>query len=1495
MRTHLQMLLPAILILTGLVLTPAVRAEAEQMYIRLTQDEDDIRVLESGYDGLRVAYGFSRIDWFEVQTERGSFTQASMPRLSHSTRLGEPMLPVSRPIIAVPLGATVAVEAVRYDLEEVLLSDHGITAPIMPAQPPHPKNLPPSAVPFAYEADAYAAQGYGDRPLVHAEELGILRGMRLFVLAVEPVRYDPSAQKLAVYNNIEVAVAFKGGSLHATDELRARTWSPYFESVYSRTVLNYEPIKAKDDLTRYPVKYVILSDSMFAAQIQPFIEWKTQKGFEVITGYVGDPQVGSTNASIKNYLQGLYDAGTAEDPAPTFVLLVGDVGQVPTWNGTTAQHVTDLTYVRLEGADYMPEMYYGRFSANSADELQPQIDKTLEYERFEMPDPSFLGEAVMIAGMDANFAQTYANGQINYGTTYYFNAAHGIASHTYLYPASGSHAADIISDVSNGVGYANYTAHGYEQGWGDPAFTVYDIQGLANAHKYPTAVGNCCLTNSFNFPTCFGEAWLRAENKGAIGYIGASNSSTWDEDFWWGVGAGTVVENPAYETTGPGAYDGMFHDHGEPFPEWYTSQYSFIMAGCLAVVEAGTYLRDYYWEIYSLMGDPSLSTYFGVPVANVVSYPQQIVLGETSLYVTADPWSYVGLSRDGELYAAALVNESGQATLDFDAFASPGNAQLVITRQNREPVTATVPVVPGDGPYVVTAGVALDDTTAGNGNGQPEFAETLQITLTEQNIGTQTAYGVDVRISTSDPYLAVSDSTEPYGDIQSGEQITVPHGFTATVSPSVPDNHTITVDVTATDTAANEWSDTFAFTARAPVVSVAAVAVNDTAGNGDGALDPGETATLSVGLRNAGGATVTNVVAVLSSGDPYLTILDDTEILGGIAAGETATTFYDVTIDPATPTGYSISFGLDVTGDNYAVGDTFSLPVGLFIEDFETGDFTSYPWTMGGDAPWSIASTGAYEGSFCAVSGSIDDDQTSSLELALEVVADGEITFYHKVSSESNYDFLRFYIDGAQQQEWSGELDWTESSYSVPQGSHTFSWRYEKDGSWSDGSDCAWIDYITFPAIGEPAFPDIEVSPASFDVSVPTGQTATELLAVANTGEGNLTYTVSVTTQARTSPPRSTLKLAKGEHDPRSGDEGAKGSGGPDGFGYTWVDSDEPGGPSYAWMDIASTGTSPGSDDDENYGPIDLGFSFPFYGTAYTAVHICTNGWLSFTSTSDEWSNQEIPNADDPNALIAPFWDDLNPSGGGALYYYSDQANARFIVQWDQVPHYYSPPDTGVYTFQVVLHADGSILYQYNTLEGNLAACTVGIENDAGNDGLQVAFNQPYLHDSLAVLFGAEQPWLTVTPLCGTVEPDSTDQLVVTLNAGDLIEGTYQGTITLSCNDPDEPSVAVPVTMRVQGAAAQEGSSSPVRMALDVAPNPFSSSCRLAGSTLGTLLDDVAVFDVTGNLVWRYRRASGSSGGAVVWSPGPSVGNGMYVVRATLKKQVVTERIVFVR
>ncbi|MFP4470620.1 MAG: T9SS type A sorting domain-containing protein, partial [Bacteroidales bacterium] len=129
---------------------------------------------------------------------------------------------------------------------------------------------------------------------------------------------------------------------------------------------------------------------------------------------------------------------------------------------------------------------------------------------------------------------------------------------------------------------------------------------------------------------------------------------------------------------------------------------------------------------------------------------------------------------------------------------------------------------------------------------------------------------------------------------------------------------------------------------------------------------------------------------------------------------------------------------------------------------FEAGIFEQ-GWSFGGDADWTIDNTTAWDGVYSAKSGNIGDNQTTTMMYSMEVASAGVISFYRKVSSESGYDYLQFYIDNTLQDEWAGELDWQEVTYNVSAGTHTFKWVYEKDSYVSSGDDCGWIDFIIFP------------------------------------------------------------------------------------------------------------------------------------------------------------------------------------------------------------------------------------------------------------------------------------------------------------------------------------------------------------------------------------------------------------------------------------------------
>lgn len=671
----------------------------------VSRDSKNSFVLKENTDfKLRVINKTEDVSFSTASTPSGVFTVVEIPGFTGIYNIGKPQLPVVSKLIELPLNAIPVISIKASSYNDIDLTKAGYPSKILPCQPSYSKSADPSDMIFKYDEAFYNTDAFNLNDLVSVEENGTVRGVRTGRLVIAPFRYNPVKNILRIYKNIEFEVTFPNADIAKTKELKQKFYSPAFSPIYS-SLINYKPI-AKESITTYPITYVIVSPQTFQTTLQPFIQWKTRKGFNVIEAYTNNSAVGTTTTSIKAYLEGLYNAGTPANPAPSYVLFVGDVAQIPSFSGTTGSHVSDMYYCEYDGgSDYIPDVYYGRFSATSVAQLQSQIDKTLLYERYMMDNTAYLDTVVLVAGVDASWAPTHANGQINYGTSNYFNASNGIYSHTFLYPASQSHAAQIRADIGKGVGFANYTAHCNSNGWGDPSFTTSHIPAMNNANKYGLMIGNCCLSNKFDDNECFGEGLLRAVNKGAVGYIGGSNNTLWDEDFYWGVGyTANVTANSTYAGTGLGAYDRVFHTHNEPESDWYVTNSQMIYAGNLAVQASSSSNKKYYWEIYHLMGDPSLMTYLYEPPSLQVTYTNPIIVGETTLTVQTEPGAYVAISDDNVLLCAVLADVNGTAQLTFSPFLAPDTASIVVTKQNRIPFEGTL--------NIINVSLALDASAA---------------------------------------------------------------------------------------------------------------------------------------------------------------------------------------------------------------------------------------------------------------------------------------------------------------------------------------------------------------------------------------------------------------------------------------------------------------------------------------------------------------------------------------------------------------------------------------------------------------------------------------------------------------------------------------------------------------------------------------------------------------------------------------------------------------
>jgi hypothetical protein len=1029
----------------------------------ISAQSEHYRVIQNNFEKVKINFTVDRISPVDVKTDQGLFTRIAMDGYMSSASVGNPELPVMVKMIEIPLCDGIHITATPGDYVIYDAAELGINHPVFPAQPSYSKSYE-GPIDLIKNAATYQTNAFYGSDLATVEKVGVMRDMSLATVYISPVQYNPVTNQIKVYTSVDVEITFDNADMPGTYQMKSKYGNGVFLGAQSM-VINPIVSQNRDEISTAPIKYLIVANSMFRGQLDNFMDWKKRRGYIVEIGYTDQSTVGTTTTSIKNFILSHYTEATEDNPAPTYVLLVGDVAQIPSYTGVSStSHITDLYYFTWTSGDNIPDCYYGRFSAQNISQLSPQIEKTLMYEHYEMPDPSYLDKAVLVAGTDANFGPTHGNGQMNYLADNYINTAYGFSNvYLHLYNCS-SQAATIRSEIGAGVGYANYTAHCGSDGWGDPSFSTSNISAMNNANKYGLMIGNCCLSGKFDDSECFGEAIVRAADKGAFAYIGASNSTYWDEDFYWSVGArSTINASPSYDASYLGAYDRQFHTHSEPYSSWFTSNGAMVMGGDLAVESSTSDANSklYYWEIYHLFGDPSVMTYLTQPAVMTVSAQPALLTGASSFTVQAVPYAYVALTYNLDLVGAAFADASGNAVISFDPLTVPGEYELAVSAQNYQPYFQTINVIVPEGSYVIAMDVPLSSGS------YPQYSSSVNWDLSLKNLGVANATGVYATISTTSPYLNITVDSIYVGNININADSTFNSAFSAQIAQYVEDETiadlVVTIHFDTSETVKNISTTLFA-----PEFSRNGFSLTQISGNSDGVVDPGESYTLTVNDINIGHADIGYVNSALVSHYSLVSIENSLFPIGYMAVQGTSQSLFNINIGDSVETGTIIPLYYRIRSGNYEALDTLFITIGSVSETFENNNFTTYNWVNGASYPWQIATSGAYAGTHCAKSyASLPDSQTSSFQITLNVLMDDEISYYRKVSSESGYDYFKFYIDDVAMEELTGEVSWGISSFPVTAGTHIFRFDYSKDGSWTGGSDCAWIDNVKFPATGQ--------------------------------------------------------------------------------------------------------------------------------------------------------------------------------------------------------------------------------------------------------------------------------------------------------------------------------------------------------------------------------------------------------------------------------------------
>jgi subtilisin family serine protease len=231
--------------------------------------------------------------------------------------------------------------------------------------------------------------------------------------------------------------------------------------------------------------------------------------------------------------------------------------------------------------------------------------------------------------------------------------------------------------------------------------------------------------------------------------------------------------------------------------------------------------------------------------------------------------------------------------------------------------------------------------------------------------------------------------------------------------------------------------------------------------------------------------------------------------------------------------------------------------------------------------------------------------------------------------------------------------------------------------------------------------------------------------------------------------------------------------------------SDTTGGPAYSWVDISSNGVDLDLGYDETTGLMPIGFGVNFFGRTNTQFSVSANGVIGMASGDVYHDNESLPASNGvPPQFIAPFWDDLDPTIGGAIKYFND--GTQLVVSWLNIAR---KGTADRMTFQTILRRDGKILFQYQTMDGATTSATIGMQASYTGPVAHVAYNQSFVKNNLAVQLAPVLRWLTITPPGGTVAPYSATSVWLATDTALMEIEPYWQYVTVYNDSPGNPQL----------------------------------------------------------------------------------------------------------
>jgi hypothetical protein len=548
--------------------------------------------------------------------------------------------------------------------------------PVVPSKGNLPRSVDPDDVPFAFGSVYGLDQWYPDQVAAIREPF-ILRDFRGTVIELNAFQYHPRLRTLRVYKSLTVEVVAVGsGEKNVLRRQERFTHAvPAFHTIYKRRFINYGSVMSRHTPLLETGDMLIITYDDFHDAMLRFVEWKRQKG--IPTSIVDISTIGNDSTAIKNYIRDAYNV----NPDLAWVLLVGDAEQVATpmawWfiDGRWWWAATDPSYAKVDGDDYYPDVFVGRFSAQTVADVETQVSRTISYEKHPQPSGYWYHKAMGIASDEGP------------GHHCEFDYEHMDIIRQDLLASTYTEVDQLyqpwlpleISQPLNGEGRGiiDYAGHGTTVSW------IYETQiphvfeqylnlhvnALTNANELPFIFSVACLNGNFTAPdtVCFAETWLRARNLSGdpTGAIATYMSSI--PQFW----------NPPMDAQDE-AIDLLCTGVNTTFA-------GVSYNGACRMIDINGARGDTMFCTWHVFGDPSVQLRTDRPTAMAVAHEDEIRSNQSSFHVSTagGEGALCALYGNGVLYGCAYTSSSGEATIHIEPPPPAGQyLKLTVTQFN---------------------------------------------------------------------------------------------------------------------------------------------------------------------------------------------------------------------------------------------------------------------------------------------------------------------------------------------------------------------------------------------------------------------------------------------------------------------------------------------------------------------------------------------------------------------------------------------------------------------------------------------------------------------------------------------------------------------------------------------------------------------------------------------------------------------------------------------